>query len=71
MPHYFFHIDGEKPHCDEVGQELSDDNAAWCEGMRITRDIETTLKPGRHWHLDIMEGKTPVYRIEIATYCRR
>ena len=71
MPHYFFHIDGERPYRDQDGQELPGDEAAWHEGMRMTRDIETALRPGHDWHLDIMEGERPVYRIEVATFRRR
>jgi hypothetical protein len=46
MARYFFHIDAENPHHDEVGEDLLDDGAAWLTAMRLARDIESNLQPG-------------------------
>jgi hypothetical protein len=71
MARYFFHIDGEHPHRDEVGEDLPDDRAAWLAAMRLARDIESNLRPGQDWHLDVREEDTPVYFVEIKTHRRR
>jgi len=71
MARYFFHIDGESPYRDEIGVELADDRAAWREAKQLARDIEDHLSPGRHWHLLVCEGETPVYRVAVTTECWR
>ena len=71
MARYFFHIDGEHPHRDELGEDLPHDRAAWLTAMQLARDIESNLQPGQEWQLDVREGDTPVYSVEIKTYrCR-
>jgi hypothetical protein len=55
MPKYFFHIDGPKPYCDEVGAMLPDDRAAWNEARRTVRVIEHYLEPGQEWRIIVRE----------------
>lgn len=71
MARYFFHIDGESPHRDEVGEVLPDDRAAWQEAMRMARDIESNLEPGHSWHLDVRAGNVAVFLVEVKTHRRR
>lgn len=71
MPRYFFHINGERPHRDEIGEELADDGDAWHEAMGRARDIEDTLRPGEAWRLDVREGNFVVYVVTITTQRRR
>jgi len=58
MARYFFHIDGQKPHQDEVGEDLLDDGSAWLTAMRLSRDIESNLQPGQEWKLDVRRAAT-------------
>ncbi len=67
MPQYFFHIDGERPHRDIIGEDLPDDAAAWAEALRLSRDIEGTLQPGERWQLEVHEGGHVLYRVVITT----
>ena len=71
MPRFYFHIDEENPHRDEVGEDLPDDAAAWQTAMRVARDIESNLSPSQSWHLEVRDGKATVYQVEIKTYQRR
>jgi hypothetical protein len=71
MARYFFHIDAENPHHDEVGEDLLDDGAAWLTAMRLARDIESNLQPGQEWQLDVREGDIAVYSVEIKTHSHR
>ena len=71
MARYFFHIDGQKPHQDEVGEDLLDDGSAWLTAMRLSRDIESNLQPGQEWKLDVREGGDAVYSFEIKTHSHR
>lgn len=71
MKRYFFHIEGESPYRDEIGEELRDDEAAWREAMRMVRDVESNLRPGQSWHLDVRAGRVAVYLVEIKTHRRR
>jgi hypothetical protein len=71
MARYFFHIEGEKPHRDEIGEDLPDDEAAWRAAMRLARDVEDNLRPGQTWHLDIRDRDEPVYIIAITTHRQR
>ncbi|MBI5264763.1 MAG: tRNA 5-methylaminomethyl-2-thiouridine synthase [Bradyrhizobium sp.] len=67
MPRYFFHIDGSQPYRDEDGEELIDDDAAWRLATRVTRDIETSVRPGDSWELEVWCQEAPVFRIDIKT----
>jgi hypothetical protein len=71
MARYFFHIDGQNPYRDDVGEELPDDSAAWRTAMQLARDIESNLQPGKDWHLDVRAGRVAVYLVEIKTHRRR
>jgi hypothetical protein len=71
MAKYFFHINCERPHRDEVGEELPDDSAAWRSAMQLARDIECNLQPGQSWHLDVRHGSVAVYLVEIRAHSRR
>lgn len=67
MTRYFFHIDGEKPHRDEIGEELPTDAEAWSAAMRLARDIEDSLTPGQNWRLEVFEADRRVYFVAIST----
>jgi hypothetical protein len=67
MNRYFFHVDGNKPHRDEMGEDFADDAAAWAAALRFTRDIEDGFHPGHTWRLEVHDGVVPVYFIEITT----
>jgi hypothetical protein len=71
MTRYFFHIDGNRPHRDELGEHLADDDAAWRAAIQHTRDIESNFQPGDTWRLDVHEGGKLVYIVEIVTHRRR
>lgn len=47
MPRYFFHFEGQQPHTDTTGEMLLDDEAAWREAVRLSRDVEHALRPRR------------------------
>jgi hypothetical protein len=66
MTRYFFHIDGNQPHRDEMGEEFADDTAAWRAAVRFTRDIEDGFHPGHTWRLEVHDGTLPVCLIEIT-----
>jgi hypothetical protein len=67
MPRYFFHIEGDRPYHDEFGDELSHHEAAWREALRLARDIEDGLVPGRNWRLVVCLDDTRLYTVEIST----
>ncbi|MBU6461254.1 MAG: tRNA 5-methylaminomethyl-2-thiouridine synthase [Bradyrhizobium sp.] len=71
MTRYFFHIDGQNPYCDDLGEDLPDDQAAWWAAMRLARDVEDHLRPGQSWHLEVRDGNGPVYLVAITTQRRR
>jgi hypothetical protein len=71
MARYFFHIDGQRPHRDELGEDLPHDEAAWQAAVRLTRDIEDGFQPGHAWRLEVYDAKAPIYLIEIVTSRRR
>jgi hypothetical protein len=70
MPRYFFHIDGECPHSDVEGEDHPDGATAWRSAVRLARDIETGFEPGHRWELQVRDGDTLVYLIEIAAHRR-
>jgi hypothetical protein len=67
MRRFFFHIGDKYPFRDALGTELLDEVAAWRHAVLLTRDIETYLRPGDAWSLDVTEGDNPLYRIRITT----
>jgi hypothetical protein len=67
MARYFVHIDGNKPHRDDMGEVFADDAAAWEAALRFTRDIEDGFHAGHTWRLGVHDGTTPVYLIQITT----
>jgi hypothetical protein len=71
MARYFFHIEGEKPHRDEIGEDLPDDEAAWKAAMQLARDVEDNLRPGQTWRLDVRDRDKPVYLVAITTHRQR
>jgi DNA-binding IclR family transcriptional regulator len=71
MARYFFHIEGEKPHRDEIGEDLPDDEGAWRAAVKLARDVEDNLRPGQTWHLDVRDGDEPVYIVAITTRRQR
>jgi len=68
MPQYFFDFSNGTPHRDEVGEEMSDDRAAWREALRITRELEDVLTPGGRWYLEVRREDTPLFRIEVTSH---
>ena len=67
MPRYFFHIEGEKPHHDEVGKELADDVVAWAQAVRMLRHTENGMQPGDNWTLRVFNGEKPIYVIAVVS----
>ena len=67
MPRYFFHVDGRAPHKDEVGENVGDDEEAWKAALRITRDIETALRPGHEWRLEVFREESRLYVITVSS----
>ena len=67
MPRYFFHIEGEKPHHDEVGKELADDGVAWTQAVRMLRHTENGMQPGDNWTLRVFKGEEPIYVIAVVS----
>jgi hypothetical protein len=61
MPRYFFHFEGQQPHTDTTGDALTDDEAAWREAVRLSRDVEHALRPGDSWTLSVFDGTGPVF----------
>jgi len=66
MPRYYFDLRGNNPCQDYIGTELPDDAAAWREAVRFARDLESRLRPGDSWSLEVVDG-SPVYRITLTT----
>jgi hypothetical protein len=66
MPLYFFDISGGEPFLD--AQELRDDNAAWREALRTTRDVQATLNPEKspHWLLEVKRDGRTLFRIDVS-----
>ena len=62
MPRYFFHFEGQQPHTDTTGEALTDDEAAWREAVRLSRDVEHALRPGDSWTLSVFDGHRAGFR---------
>jgi hypothetical protein len=67
MPRYFFNLDGAKPFLDKEGVELPDDEAAWREAKLFARDIESNLRPGEMWYLEVHERDRPIYQLRVCS----
>jgi hypothetical protein len=67
MPRYFFHIDGRRAHRDQVGEELSHDDAAWQTSMRALRELEYDFSPGEDWQLQVYHDDLPVFLIKVSS----
>jgi Domain of unknown function (DUF6894) len=67
MPRYFFHFEGQQPHTDTTGEALHDDEAAWREAVRLSRDVEHALRPGDSWTLSVFDGSEPVFVLAMVT----
>ncbi len=72
MPRYFFDVHNIPPVLDDIGQELSNDEAAWREAIafagQMFRDANGKVRPGQEWALDVADqnGK-PLFLIRIST----
>ena len=63
MPRYYFDIENGDPYRDEIGEDLSDDQAAWRSALRLSRDIEERLAPGGTWRLQVSsQQQAPLFR---------
>ncbi|WP_145641660.1 DUF6894 family protein [Bradyrhizobium daqingense] len=67
MRRYYFHFEGNRPHTDETGEFLEDDEAAWAAALRLVRDVENGLRPGENWTLRVVSEDTPVYILRVMT----
>ncbi len=71
MAHYFFDVHYERPATvDEIGEELTDDDAAWHEATIIAgelfREIDGRFRPELEWRLEVKnQQKAPLYVIRI------
>jgi hypothetical protein len=71
MPRYFFNIYHERPHTDEVGEELPDRHAAWKEATitagLILQGLDGKLQPGCDWRMEVTdEFANPLYVIRVS-----
>ena len=55
------------PYRDEIGEDLSDDQAAWRSALRLSRDIEERLAPGGTWRLQVRPAASSALQIEIRS----
>jgi hypothetical protein len=68
MPRYYFDIENGDPYRDEIGEDLSDDQAAWRSALRLSRDIEERLAPGGTWRLQVSnQQQAPLFKIKIRS----
>jgi hypothetical protein len=76
MPRYFFNVRyGEESYQDEVGEELTDNIAAWHEATasagQSIRDLDGRLTPGSAWCLEVVnESGSTIYSIEVKAHRR-
>jgi hypothetical protein len=70
MPRYFFHIHEIGP-ADPVGEELTDDKAAWREATLVAAEIFRDIdgkQPGQNWRLEVTDDhQQTIYVIRIET----
>ncbi|MDA9426012.1 hypothetical protein XH97_28365 [Bradyrhizobium sp. CCBAU 53380] len=68
MPRYYFDIENGEPYRDEVGEDLTDDQAAWRTALRLSREIEDRLAPGGTWRVQVSNSRqVTVFKIEIKS----
>lgn len=67
MPRYFFHIDSERAHRDEVGEDLLHEEAAWQSSVRMLRDLEHGFRPGHAWRLEVCSNEAPIFVISVKS----
>lgn len=72
MPKYYFNVRGLEPSIDNLGENLSDDEAAWAEAMSyagaLFKDINVKLRPGKGWDLIVKdETGREIYQIRISS----
>jgi hypothetical protein len=67
MPRYFFHIESERAHRDDLGEELQHDAAAWQSAVRMLRDLEHGFQPGEEWRLEVCDEANPLFLITLQT----
>lgn len=67
MQRYYFHFEGQQPQTDTTGEALLDDEAAWREAVRLSRDVEHALRPGDSWTLSVFDGTEPVFVLAMVT----
>jgi hypothetical protein len=74
MPRYFFNVHhGKESFVDEVGEDLTDDYAAWQEATSSAgesiRDLDGRLQPGMDWRLEVATGERGLlYVIEVKAH---
>ncbi|TYL96084.1 tRNA 5-methylaminomethyl-2-thiouridine synthase [Bradyrhizobium rifense] len=62
-----FHFEGQQPHTDTTGEALHDDEAAWREAIRLSRDVEHALRPSDSWTLSVFDGTEPGFVLAMVT----
>jgi hypothetical protein len=67
MRRYYFHFDGSRPHVDDTGEILKNDEAAWAAALRLARDVEHGLRPGADWTLRVVNETRPVFILTMTT----
>lgn len=72
MPRYFFNVHSAKPSIDDVGEELTDDEAAWREATifagEILKEVDGRFRPGQEWSLEVANrDRRPIYVISIGS----
>jgi hypothetical protein len=59
MPRYFFNVYHENEEPDEIGEQLTDLEAAWKEATvtagQILQDLDGKLQPGVDWRLEVTD----------------
>jgi hypothetical protein len=70
MPRYFFHVKGFRPSPDDIGEELTDNEAAWQEATlvagEIFKDLDGKFRPDSEWALEVTDERgKPLYLIQI------
>ena len=67
MTRYFFRIDGERAHRDQVGEDLNHDEAAWQISVRALRELEYGFNPGDDWQLQVFHEDVPMFLIKVSS----
>jgi hypothetical protein len=59
MPRYFFNVYHENAEPDEIGEQLTDLDAAWKEAIvtagQILQDLDGKFQPGVDWRLEVTD----------------